>query len=158
MFRRPNFSLKAKRAKSWPQLGRTSVGAELRPVDVPEILWRVELAVRSLDFAHINAVDAAGAGGGSIDVPVAGVLYAATSPAGSFAETLARFRPSTDPLLKMKDLPDDGLGLPGDADSSWRLLRRLKSMRLIEPLKFLEVDHYQYALACHGKVTIPGRK
>lgn len=117
------------------------MAAELRLVDAPETLWRVELASRSLDFAHINAVDAAGAGGNRFDVPGAGVLYAATAPAGSFAETLARFRPSTDLLLKMKDLPDDGLGLPGDVDSSWRSLRRLKSVRLVEPLKFVDVDH-----------------
>ena len=69
------------------------------------------------------------------------MLYAATVPAGSFAETLARFRPSADLLLKMKDLPDDGLGLPGEVDSSWRSRRQLKSMRLVEPLKFVDVDH-----------------
>lgn len=64
------------------------MAAELRLVDAPETLWRVELASRSLDFAHINAVDAAGIGGNRFDVPGAGVLYAVIDPRGFIPPSL----------------------------------------------------------------------
>ena len=125
---------------SWPPLGRTWPVADLHLVDAPDVTWRVERTGPPLVFSKISPIDAAGGAGNRFDVPGAGVLYTATEPGGALAETLARFRPSADLLLQMNEHPDDGFPPAGLVDPSWVAMRRLRSIRLESPLKFVDVD------------------
>jgi hypothetical protein len=110
-------------------------------VAAPPVMWRVERTSPALRFARMAAQDAALEAGNRFDVVGVGVLYAATHPAGAFAETLAGFRPSSTLLAKMAQHESDTAhAAPGEVTRSWRLGRRLRSLRLEDPLPFLDVD------------------
>lgn len=110
-------------------------------VAAPPLLWRVERTSPPLRLARIDPQDAALETGNRFDVAGVGVLYAATEPVGAFAETLAGFRPSSSLLAKMAQHESDvGQVAPGEVDRSWRLGRRLRSLRLKDPLPFIDVD------------------
>jgi len=79
--------------------------AELALVSAPDLLWRVERTEPALAFSHVDVIDASSSSGNRFDVPGAGTLYASTSPAGAFAETLSRFRPRASLIEKMRASP-----------------------------------------------------
>ncbi|MGV8882053.1 MAG: RES family NAD+ phosphorylase [Rhodoglobus sp.] len=114
--------------------------AEPKLVDAPDILWRVGRTTEPLHFSAIAPEDAASENGGNrFDVPGGRVLYAASSPEGAFAETLARFRPTA----AMRALPpeeDEHFMVPGAIPADWRTRRQLSTFTLSEPLPFLDVD------------------
>ena len=103
-------------------------------VTCPDRLWRVGRSPDPMNFAGITPEDASlPTGGNRFDVPGGGVLYAASHATGAFAETLARFRPTT----KMRRLPidgDDHLMMPGSVPADWRTRRQLANFSLDEPL------------------------
>ena len=107
----------------------------------PPLMWRVERVSDPLRFARIEAADATLETGNRFDVAGAGVLYAATAPVGAFAETLASFRPSSSLLAKMNQQDsDEDVHPPGEVARSWRIGRRLRSLRLHDPLPFIDID------------------
>ncbi|WP_203585882.1 RES family NAD+ phosphorylase [Subtercola lobariae] len=110
--------------------------AEPQSVTCPSTLWRVGRSPVPLHFSSITPIDAARQSAGNrFDVPGGGVLYAASSPSGAFAETLARFRPTT----RMRSLPierDEHLMAVGGVPADWRTRRQLVSLRLRDPLPF----------------------
>ncbi len=115
-------------------------------VDGPAISWRVERASNVLRFAQGSVINASTRAGGRWDVFGGGVLYTATTARGAFAETLAAYRPKASLAAKMAQLTDDVLEeddfpAPGQIDSSYFELRRLRSLRLDDPLPFVDVDH-----------------
>ncbi|SDO31976.1 RES domain-containing protein [Cryobacterium flavum] len=120
-------------------------------VEPPHQLWRVEREDPPLRFSQINAVDALlERSGNRFDVAGAGVLYAATSQEGAYAETLAAFRPSASLLAKLQAAGmDAGLPGPGEVPRSWRLDRRLRALTLSNPLPFVDID----APATHTYLT-----
>lgn len=129
------------RERSWQRRGPTSPVAELRLVAAPDRSWRVERAEAQLAFSQISVIDAAASSGNRFDVPGAGVLYTATSPAGAFAETLSRFRPSASLIEKMHAVGVvENFPSPGYVEPSWFALRRLRAVRLVDPLPFVDVD------------------
>lgn len=118
--------------------------ADLALVAGPALTWRVERTRPVLAFSQVDVIDASGSSGNRFDVPGAGILYTATTPEGAFAETLARFRPKASLLQKMRNVPtvDDAQAHPppGFIDPSWFDMRRLRSLEMIEPLPFVDVD------------------
>lgn len=118
-------------------------------VEAPGLLWRVERASPPLRFAHINAVDVALPSiGNRFDVLGAGVLYAATTQEGAFAETLAGFRPAASLIAKMVALGEDPSGA-AQVPREWRLARRLRSLKLPTAIDFVDID----APATHTYLT-----
>lgn len=118
--------------------------AELALVDAPAVTWRVERATSDLRFSRIDVIDASGSTGNRFDVPGAGILYTATTKGGAFAETLARFRPTTGLIEKMRQVQGvddaDQHDTPGAVDDSWFDLRRLRAVQMVDPLPFVDVD------------------
>jgi len=111
-------------------------------IDPPVRLWRVERENPPLQLTRINAVDAAlDRSGNRFDIPGAGVLYAATTAEGAYAETLAGFRPPASLIAKLNAAGGDpGLPAPGEIPRSWRLDRRLRTLTLPTPLPFVDID------------------
>ena len=120
-------------------------------IDPPVRLWRVERENPPLQLTRINAVDAAlDRSGNRFDIPGAGVLYAATTAEGAYAETLAGFRPPASLIAKLNAAGGDpGLPAPGEIPRSWRLDRRLRTLTLPTPLPFVDID----APATHTYLT-----
>ncbi|MUK03063.1 hypothetical protein GM708_14715 [Vibrio cholerae] len=74
-----------------------ALGASLAPrtVEIPDRVWRVALIPSGQRFSEIAPDDALLPDAGNrFDVPGGGVLYCATSPRGSYLETLAGKRVS----------------------------------------------------------------
>lgn len=68
-----------------------------------------------------------------------GVLYAASSPEGAYAETLARLRPTA----RVTALPresDEHFMAVGAVPAEWRTRRLMTVFSLDDPLPFLDVD------------------
>lgn len=107
----------------------------------PAQLWRVGRSPDPLNFSTIDPGDAVQPNGGNrFDVPGGEVLYAASQPEGAFAETLARFRPTT----SMRALPpedDEHLMAAGAIPADWRTRRLIARFGLDDPLPFLDVDN-----------------
>jgi hypothetical protein len=117
--------------------------AELALAEPPEKLWRVERKTPPLGFSYISPAEATVDGAGNrFDIPGAGVLYAATTPAGSFAETMAQFRPKASLIEKMAAAANDGEAPPaaGVLDVSWRSRRMLRSLRTVDALPFIDIE------------------
>lgn len=118
--------------------------AELALIDAPSVTWRVERATSALRFSRIDVIDASGSTGNRFDVPGAGILYTATTKTGAFAETLARFRPTSSLIEKMRKIEGvddtDQHEEPGGVDESWFDLRRLRAVQMVDPLPFVDVD------------------
>lgn len=138
---------------SWQQHGLSSMLASpaLALIESPHQLWRVEREDPPLRFSQTNAVDALlERSGNRFDVAGAGILYAATSQEGAYAETLAAFRPSASLLAKLQAAGiDPDLPGPGEVPRSWRLDRRLRALALSNPLPFVDID----APATHTYLT-----
>lgn len=128
--------------------------AEPRQIEAPGTLWRVERATMALRFSRISPVDAeSDSAGNRFDVSGGGVLYAATDPRGAYAETIAQFRPSA----LARELDDVGLEdgrVPyGAVPREWRASRRLRSLQLVDPRPFIDID----ASATHSFLTREAR-
>jgi len=107
---------------------------------MPATVWRVGRASDPLRFSEINPEDGVELlGGNRFDVAGGGVLYAATTPTGCYAETLARYRP-TAAMRRLRAQPDEHLMETGSVPADWRERRRLVSFGLESPLPFLDVD------------------
>ncbi len=105
----------------------------------PELLWRIGRREDPARFARISQTDAAlPRAGNRFDVPGGGVLYAASTAQGCFAETLARFRPSPGVAAAVRG--DPGYLDPGGIPAAWRQDRRLVSFSLAAPLPFVDID------------------
>lgn len=106
----------------------------------PDPLLRVGRASGLLRFSTISPLDAAlPKAGNRFDVPGGGVLYAATTARACFAETLARFRPTPRMRELLKD-EEPGFMVVGGVPQDWRLQRLLATIRLVDPLPFLDVE------------------
>ena len=116
--------------------------AEPPVVDPPATLHRVERIAPPLVFSRINAIDAAlDSAGNRFDVPGAAVLYAATTAAGAFAETLARFRPSASLAAKIARAGGSRPPAHGQVPPSWRLTQRLRRFTTRNALPFVDIEH-----------------
>src|SRR5665213_505125 len=108
--------------------------AEVALVDPPDNLWCVEWKEPPLRFSSISPAEAVVDGAGNrFDIPGAGVLYAATTPEGSFAETMAHYRPKASLIEKMARAANDGQAPPpaGVLDVSWRSTRMLRRLETV---------------------------
>ncbi|PRZ34799.1 RES domain-containing protein [Antricoccus suffuscus] len=115
----------------------------------PDPLFRVARSDRLLDFSYIDAADAAMARSGNrFDVPGGGVLYLASTPAGCYAETLARYRPSARIIEAVRD-EDPSFLVAGAVPADWRHRRLLVEVDLHEPLSFIDIE----AAATHTFLT-----
>lgn len=109
----------------------------------PDPLRRVGRAQGLLRLSSISPLDATlPKAGNRFDVPGGGVLYAATSADACYGETLSRFRPTPRMRELLKD-EDPGFMVVGGVPQDWRLKRVLASIRLVEPLPFLDVEAAQ---------------
>lgn len=115
---------------------------ELALVAAPPVLWRAERAEPALRFSQLNLVDAANdRAGNRFDVPGASVLYAATGPAGAFAETLAGYRPRASMIRSLSEVGTvAGRPRPGEIAMEWLHSRRLRSFTTVSALPFVDVE------------------
>lgn len=115
--------------------------ADPRLVEAPDTLWRVERATTVLRFSRISPVDAENdRAGNRFDVLGGAVLYATSDPRGAYAETIAQFRPSAlAPELDEIGL-EPGRVTYGALPREWRLSRRLRSLQLVDPRPFIDID------------------
>lgn len=105
----------------------------------PDTIYRVARSRGLLDFSTISPVDAALAKAGNrFDVVGGGVLYAGTTVEACYAETLARFRPTPRIRELLKD--EEGFMVAGGIPQDWRLQRSIATLRLDDPLPFLDVE------------------
>lgn len=119
-------------------------------VEPPPTLHRVERIAPTLSFSRINAVDAAlDLAGNRFDIPGAGVLYAATTAAGAFAETLANFRPSAQLAARIAAAGGGTSPLIAEVPASWRSARRLRQITTLDALPFVDIEHP----TTHGYLT-----
>lgn len=124
--------------------------------------WRVERTGPPLRFSSLNPVDALDDRvGGRFDIPGAGVLYGATSPHGTYAETLAAFRPRASMIAALSNMgPDPGRVTPGQIPAGWMKSRRLRLFDTGDALPFVDIEspvthtyvteHAASALTRHG--------
>jgi hypothetical protein len=111
-------------------------------VDPPTTLLRVERFKSPLRYSQISAETAAlDHAGHRFDVPGAGVLYAASTAQGAFAETTAHFRHSASLLERMAraGASADELAVP-TLDRSWRAGRVLRMLRMLDALPFFDIE------------------
>jgi len=106
----------------------------------PDRLLRVGRADGLLRFSTISPLDAAlSKAGNRFDVPGGGVLYAASTAQACYGETLARFRP-TPKIRELFKEEEPGFMVVGGVPQDWRLQRLLGTVRVIDPLPFLDVE------------------
>jgi len=107
-------------------------------------LWRVGRADDPLRPSRLDPGDVGLANAGNrYDVVEFGVVYLATELEGCFAETLARFRPSTAVLAELrrdKEWERRGFMPPSSVPADWRRRRLAVRVRVAEPVVFLDVD------------------
>lgn len=119
-------------------------------VTAPETRWlgstplfRVARADAPLRPSVIDSADAATNAGNRFDVVGGGVLYLASTPAGCYTETLARFRPTAAmrAALNADEEWATSFVVYGGVPADWRT-RRLK-VQVAAPgsLPFLDVEH-----------------
>lgn len=77
--------------------------------------------------------------GNRFDVPGGAVLYAGSTRAACYAETLARFRPT--PKIRELLRDESGFMIAGGVPQDWRLQRVMARLRVVDPLPFLDVEH-----------------
>lgn len=111
-------------------------------VEPPATLLRVERLESPLRYSRISASSAGlDHAGNRFDVPGAGVLYAATTAQGAFAETTAHFRQSASLLEQMAraGASADELAVP-TLDRAWRAARVLRALRTLDALPFFDIE------------------
>lgn len=112
-------------------------------LDPPDRLWRVERQETQLHYSRITAEHAEFDNAGNrFDVLGAGVLYAASSPQGAYAETTAHLRRSASLIARMRkagatadELIETGI------DAAWRSRRVLRTLRTRDALPFVDIEH-----------------
>jgi hypothetical protein len=112
-------------------------------VEPPDEMFRVEYTRAVLKPSVLRAEDEdLDRAGNRFDIAGAGVLYAASNPEGSYAETTAQFRPEASVIAKMRaagatetDLADVGV-----LDSKWAKERTLRTFHIVDPLPFVDLD------------------
>jgi hypothetical protein len=105
----------------------------------PPVIHRVGRRGGLLSYSTISPVDAAlTKAGNRFDVVGGGVLYAASTRAACYAETLARFRPTPRIRALLGDEP--GFMVTGGVPQDWRLQRTVGDLELRDPLPFLDVE------------------
>jgi len=110
-------------------------------VTLDRLVYRVARSDDPLRFAMIDPADAPlPHAGNRFDVPGGGVLYCATTPAGCYAETLARFRPSAAVRAAVEG-EDPGFMVCGGVPADWRARRLKVTVEAVAPLPFLDVEH-----------------
>lgn len=110
-------------------------------LDPPDRMFRIARADDPLRFSRIAAADAPlPTAGNRFDVPGGGVLYCATGPTGCYAETLARFRPSTAVRAAVQD-EDPYFLVCGGIPADWRARRLKITLAIVDALPFLDVEH-----------------
>ena len=107
----------------------------------PGLVYRVGRLAGPLDPSRIAAEDAlATRAGNRFDVVGGGVIYCGTEARGCFAETVARFRPSAKMRALMQQ-EDSGFVACGGVPQNWRDQRTVVSVRIVDPLPFIDIDH-----------------
>ena len=118
-------------------------------VTPPNALYRVEIPSPALRFSMISPLIAAKPDEGNrFDVLGARVLYAATEPEGSYAETLASFRPKASLLAKMAAYAPTQAS-SGTVPAEWRRKRTITQLQPLGALPFLDIE----ATATHTHLT-----
>ncbi len=118
------------------------LGDSLTPksVDIPDRVWRVALIPSGQRFSEIAPDDALLPDAGNrFDVPGGGILYCATTPRGSFLETLAGKRVSPKMAALVRDDPS-GFMPPNSIPASWRDERRLFTVGTTNPASFIDLE------------------
>lgn len=111
-----------------------------RTVEIPDRVWRVALIPSGQRFSEIEPDDALLPDAGNrFDVPGGGVLYCATSPRGSYLETLAGKRVSPKMATLVRDDPN-GFMPPNSIPASWRDERRLFTLGTTNPAPFIDLE------------------
>lgn len=109
-------------------------------VTAPAELFRVARADDPWRPSVIDPADVAmERAGNRWDVPGKGVTYFASNRAGCYAETLARFRPTTAIRAAVKD-EDPTFMMVGGVPADWRHRRVVGSASLQNPLPFIDVE------------------
>lgn len=104
-------------------------------------VFRVARGDAPMRFSVIDPADVAVPNGGNrYDVPGGGVLYCATTAAGCYAETLARFRPSAAVRAAVQH-EDPAFMMCGGVPADWRARRLKIVVEALTPLPFLDVEH-----------------
>ncbi|WP_454296046.1 RES domain-containing protein [Salana multivorans] len=112
----------------------------LAVVDVSRRVCRVGRATNPVGYSFIAPeVDRDDALGYRFDVVGAGVMYAATKPAGAYAETVQAYRPTAATYAATQHV-QPGLMVAGNLPASWRTDRRLVTFALPGGLPFLDVE------------------
>lgn len=108
----------------------------------PTRIYRVARSGQVTQYSIIDPLDAnLDKGSHRFDVLGGGVLYAATVRAGSYGETLARFRIPASIRQKVEEI--DGQGdrmVCGGVPADWRAQRVMATLSLDDPLPFLDVE------------------
>lgn len=105
----------------------------------PDRIFRVARRSGLVTFSSIDPLDVPlQRAGNRFDVPGGGVLYAASSPAACYVETLSRFRPTPRIRELLKDEP--GFMVTGGVPQDWRLQRSLATLHVVNPLPFLDME------------------
>lgn len=111
-------------------------------VTPPAQMVRVERLDPPLYFSGITAeIAARDNAGGRFNIPGATVLYCATTAEAALAETAGALRPTASLLQKMAAAGASADELrPPPLDEGWRAQRMLRTLRLIDPLSFLDIE------------------
>jgi hypothetical protein len=105
-------------------------------------VFRVSRREDPLSFSRINVADAElSQAGNRFDVPGGAVLYCSSTLKGSFAETLAHFRPSPAVVAALSAEPNSIHMNPGSVPTDWRLQRVKLRVTCVDPLPFLDAEH-----------------
>lgn len=106
----------------------------------PSKLFRIGRIANLLGYSSISPEDYNNLRAGNrFDVLGAGVLYAATTKEGCYAETLARFRP-TSTMKLIRPEPDEHLLESAGVPAEWRMRRAIAEFGVDSPLPFLDVE------------------
>ena len=131
---------------------------EPRTVEIPDRVWRVALIPSGQRYSEIAPDDALLPDAGNrFDVPGGGVLYCATTPRGSYLETLAGKRVSAKMAALVRDDPT-GFMPPNSVPASWRDERRLFRIGTANPALFIDLEDLetrQYILGQIGEQLEP---
>ncbi len=107
-------------------------------------MWRVARRAGPLRPSAISPSDATlPRAGNRFDVPGIGVVYLATDLEGCFAETLARFRPTTSTMVRdaaTADAADQHLMEPGTVPAEWRERRTAVRVTCPDDVLFIDVE------------------
>lgn len=106
----------------------------------PRPVYRVARSANPLEPSRIAAEDAlATRAGNRFDVAGGGVIYCGSGVRGCFAETVARFRPSTK-MRALMEQEDPGFVTCGGVPQNWRDQRTIVAASIADSLPFVDID------------------